>query len=140
MHVVPAGPMNPRGCGTSAAQLSAMQARLGPRCALNDQLCVTLAKKTTRVVTEAWRWSLLCRRAAPPRPTLLVGDLTACVAAFQRLEQRVLELSLEQQACIGEPTAGAGVCRLPNSWPNCISKCYPTAKQHSSGWWSTACL
>ncbi|KAL4856964.1 hypothetical protein ACK3TF_002662 [Chlorella vulgaris] len=58
------------------------------------------------------------RRAAPPRPTLLVGDLTACVAAFQRLEQRVLELSLEQQACIGEPTASA-----VDAWRDLVPRC-----------------
>ncbi|KAI3425162.1 hypothetical protein D9Q98_008933 [Chlorella vulgaris] len=58
------------------------------------------------------------RRAAPPRPTLLVGDLTACVAAFQRLEQRVLELSLEQQACIGEPTASS-----VDAWRDLVPRC-----------------
>ena len=44
----------------------------------------------------------LRRRAAPPRPTLLVGDLSACRAAFERLQQRALELSLQQQAAVDE--------------------------------------
>lgn len=48
------------------------------------------------------------RRAAPPRPTLLVGDILQCHAAFDRLQQRVLELSLERQACIDETAGSSG--------------------------------
>lgn len=48
------------------------------------------------------------RRAAPPRPTLLVGDLDACHAAFQRLQDRVLQLSLAQQAAVADADGSAG--------------------------------
>ncbi|EFN53701.1 hypothetical protein CHLNCDRAFT_136526 [Chlorella variabilis] len=58
------------------------------------------------------------RRAAPPRPTLLVGDILQCHAAFDRLQQRVLELSLERQACIDE-TAGSSV----DAWRDLVPRC-----------------
>lgn len=48
------------------------------------------------------------RRAAPPRPTLLVGDLDACHAAFGRLQDRVLQLSLAQQAAVADADSSAG--------------------------------
>lgn len=58
-----------------------------------------------------------CRRAAPPRPTLLVGDLQACHAAFGRLQQRVLALSLQQQAAVGgTAAAGSGAPRCMHGW------------------------
>jgi len=42
-----------------------------------------------------------------------VGDLAACHAAFERLQQRVLELSLQQQASVEDDEAGgkAGALR-----------------------------
>lgn len=55
------------------------------------------------------------RRAAPPRPTLLVGDLDACHAAFQRLQDRVLQLSLAQQAAVVDADGSAGV-RWGTGW------------------------
>ncbi|KAL4419751.1 hypothetical protein ABPG75_006849 [Micractinium tetrahymenae] len=59
------------------------------------------------------------RRAAPPRPTLLVGDLAACQVAFDRLQQRVLELSLAQQAAL----AGGEQDGAADAWRDLVPRC-----------------
>lgn len=61
----------------------------------------------------------LCRRAAPPRPTLLVGDLLDCRSAFERLQQRVLELSLAQQAMVEDSAEGSRSGKRWGSAPSC---------------------
>ncbi|KAL4435478.1 hypothetical protein ABPG77_006240 [Micractinium sp. CCAP 211/92] len=60
------------------------------------------------------------RRAAPPRPTLLVGDLAACQAAFGRLQQRVLELSLAQHAAL---EAGDQDGAAADAWRDLVPRC-----------------
>lgn len=50
------------------------------------------------------RCSTSRRRAAPPRPSLLVGDLSECRAAFDALQEEVLRLQLGESASL----AGAG--------------------------------
>ncbi|PRW33645.1 Extracellular serine ase [Chlorella sorokiniana] len=59
------------------------------------------------------------RRAAPPRPTLLVGDLDACHAAFGRLQDRVLQLSLAQQAAVADTDSSADA----NAWRDLVPLC-----------------
>ncbi|PSC70123.1 leukocyte receptor cluster member 8-like protein [Micractinium conductrix] len=59
------------------------------------------------------------RRAAPPRPTLLVGDLEACHAAFGRLQSRVLELSLKQQAVLEEAEGN----KAADPWRDLVPLC-----------------
>lgn len=50
-------------------------------------------------------WTAACRRASPPRPTLMVGDMDACQAAFARLQATCAALLHRQASALATPPA-----------------------------------